>query len=138
GFAGVLKTGLGYTYWSKYDRDSRDFQILITRKELKTRPAMPLTSILLQNYPNPFNPETWIPYYLSESSSVTIRVYGASGQLVRNLNLGNRHAGYYDTKENAAYWDGLNEYGEQVSSGLYFYTIQAGYYTATKKMTVVR
>lgn len=127
-----------YTYWSEYGRDDRKFQILVTRREIETRSAVPSRSVLLQNYPNPFNPETWIPYSLSEGNSVIIRIYGVSGQLIRTLDLGHKHAGYYESKNNAAYWDGLNEYGEQISSGLYFYTIQAGHYTATKKMTVAR
>ena len=133
-----MRRDSGYLYWSEYDGNSRDFQIVITERELQARPAAPVESILLQNYPNPFNPETWIPYYLSESNPVVIQIYSASGQLVRILELGHKHVGYYDAKERAAYWDGLNEDSEQVSSGVYFYKIQAGDYTAIKKMTVAR
>jgi len=99
-------------------------------------PAKPTEFALLQNYPNSFNPETWIPYKLAEDTDVTIRIYNASGLLVRTLNLGHQPAASYTTKETSAYWDGRNETGEQVSSGVYFYNIQAGKFTATKKMTV--
>ena len=93
---------------------------------------------VFQNYPNPFNPETWIPYQLNMDSDVVIEIYNASGNHIRTLNLGYQSAGFYTAKDKAAYWDGKNEVGEQVSSGLYFYTIQAGDYTATKKMVIAR
>ena len=91
---------------------------------------------LYQNYPNPFNPETWIPYQLGEDTRVEIRIYTSDGQLVRTLNLGRKQAGSYTSKEKAVYWDGNNEAGECVSSGIYFYTIQAGNYSYTKKMVI--
>lgn len=93
---------------------------------------------LLQNYPNPFNPDTWIPYQLSEDSHVVIRLYTATGQIIRTLNLGHRNAGFYTNRERAGHWDGRNESGEQVSSGIYFYSIEAGSFAATGKMTVAR
>jgi hypothetical protein len=93
---------------------------------------------LKQNYPNPLNPETWIPYSLAEDSEVTIRIYSATGQLIRLLNLGYKQAGSYLTKDTAAYWDGRSDTGEHVSSDVYFCNIQAGKYSATRKMTVVR
>jgi len=91
---------------------------------------------LYQNYPNPFNPETWIPYQLGEDTKVEIRIYTSDGQLVRSLNLGHKQAGSYTSKEKAVHWDGNNEAGEHVSSGIYFYTIQAGSYSDTKKMVI--
>ncbi len=93
---------------------------------------------LEQNYPNPFNPDTWIPYQLSEGIDVNIRIYEATGKCIRVLNLGHKPAGFYTDKSKAAYWNGKNEAGEQVSSGVYFYTIQAGDFTATKKMVVAK
>ena len=94
---------------------------------------------LLQNYPNPFNPETWIPYQLAKNSSVVIKIHTSSGQLVRTLELGDKLAGLYTEKTYAAHWDGTNESGEPVASGVYFYTIQAGdEFTETKKMVVAR
>lgn len=91
---------------------------------------------LYQNYPNPFNPETWIPYQLKGESEVKIMIYSLSGQLIRTLELGNKQHGLYLSRDIAAYWDGRNESGEQVTSGIYFYTIKAGNYTATMKMIV--
>jgi hypothetical protein len=93
---------------------------------------------LEQNYPNPFNPETWIPYQLNKDSKVTIQIYSISGELIRKLDLGNKSAGLYLSQDRSAYWDGKNEAGEYVSSGLYFYTIQAGDFTAIRKMTVTK
>jgi hypothetical protein len=98
----------------------------------------PKQSILLQNYPNPFNPETWIPYQLNDGNEVTIRIHSLTGALIRELRLGHRPAGLYTTQDKSAYWDGKNEAGEQVSSGVYFYNIQAGNYSATKKMIVTK
>ena len=93
---------------------------------------------LLQNYPNPFNPETWMPYILSEDSSVTIRIYTASGQLVRALALGHQKQGAYLFRTQAAYWDGNNDDGEAVSSGAYFYELRAGDFSATRKMVIAK
>jgi hypothetical protein len=100
--------------------------------------AVPEHSELLQNYPNPFNPETWIPYQLRESSHVTIRIYSVSGNLIRELKLGDKAAGVYVSRSRSAYWDGKNGAGEQVASGVYFYTIQAGEFTATRKMIIAK
>jgi RNA polymerase sigma factor (sigma-70 family) len=93
---------------------------------------------LMQNHPNPFNPETWIPYALGEDTYVVIRIYSSAGHLVRILNLGRKPAGFYTDKAKAAYWDGANQMGETVASGVYFYTMQAGEYTATRKMLIVK
>ena len=93
---------------------------------------------LLQNYPNPFNPETWIPFKLAQDAPVTISIYDTKGQLIRTISLGNRNAGIYTTKDKAAYWDGRDSLGEQVSSGVYFYTLQAGEFRATRKMVILK
>ena len=86
----------------------------------------PNQKLLLQNYPNPFNPEPWIPYQLSEDSPISISIYDTTGKLVRTLSLGYQVAGFYNSRERAAYWDGRNALGERVASGLYFYTIKTG------------
>ena len=91
---------------------------------------------LLANYPNPFNPETWIPYQLSEAADVSVSIYAVDGHLVRRLDLGHQSAGVYRSRSRAAYWDGRNEFGERVASGLYFYTLTAGDFTATRKMLI--
>jgi hypothetical protein len=110
----------------------------VVNVHLKLGDIIPEKSALLQNYPNPFNPETWIPYHLSVENSVTVKIYGVSGQLIRTLDMGHKDAGIYASRSKAAYWDGKNEAGEQVASGLYFYTIQAGEFTATKKMVLAK
>ena len=99
---------------------------------------LPSNSILLQNYPNPFNPVAWIPYLLAEPSDVTIRIYSKTGQLVHALSLGYRSAGIYTRPNQAAYWNGKDEHGEAVASGVYFYSLQAGKFTATRKMVIVK
>ncbi|MCH8293864.1 T9SS type A sorting domain-containing protein [Candidatus Poribacteria bacterium] len=93
---------------------------------------------LLANYPNPFNPETWIPFQLSASSPVIVRIYDGQGQLVRNLELGYQRAGVYTSKSQAAFWDGKNEIGERVTSGVYFYQLLADHFTATRKMAILK
>ena len=98
----------------------------------------PQETILLANYPNPFNPETWIPYQLAKPAAVTVTIYAADGRLVRALDLGHQPIGIYHGKSRAAYWDGKNEIGESVASGLYFYTLTAGDFTATRKMLILK
>ena len=93
---------------------------------------------LLPNYPNPFNPETWIPYQLAKASDVTVRIYAADGRMVRTLALGYQDAGAYKNRGQAAYWDGKNALGETVASGLYFYTLTAGDFSATRKMLILK
>ena len=97
---------------------------------------VPERTALLTNYPNPFNPETWIPYQLAEPATVTLRIYGVSGTLVRTLNLGHQPVGLYHQRNRAVYWDGKNEFGESVASGIYFCTLIAGDFTATRKMLI--
>ena len=97
---------------------------------------IPEETTLLPNYPNPFNPETWIPYQLSEPAEVTVRIYSVKGILVRTLALGQTPAGIYQNRSRAAYWDGRNDVGESVASGLYFYTLTASDFTATRKMLI--
>ena len=94
----------------------------------------PKETALLQSYPNPFNPETWIPYQLSEPADVTLRIYAVDGTVVRTLALGHQSVGVYQGKSRAAYWDGKNGVGESVASGVYFYTLTSGKFTATRKM----
>ena len=97
---------------------------------------IPEETALLPNYPNPFNPETWIPYQLSKPAEVTLRIYAVNGVLVRTLALGQTPAGIYQSRSRAAYWDGRNNVGESVASGIYFYTLTAGDFTATRKLLI--
>ena len=96
----------------------------------------PKETALLVNFPNPFNPETWIPYQLAKPAEVTITIYTANGQAIQRLALGHQHAGRYHNRSRAAYWDGKNQFGEPVASGVYFYTLTAGKFTATRKMLI--
>ena len=98
----------------------------------------PQQNRLLQNFPNPFNPETWIPYQLSEDSPVLVSIYDATGKLIRTLPLGYQSAGFYSSRGRAAYWDGRNEIGESVTSGVYFYQLQAGDYTDLRRMVILK
>ena len=97
---------------------------------------LPKETALLPNYPNPFNPETWIPYQVAEPAEVTLHIYSVNGALVRTLTLGYQPVGIYKTRSHAAYWDGRNEQDECVASGVYFYTLSAGNFTATRKMLI--
>ena len=97
---------------------------------------VPKETALLPNYPNPFNPETWIPYHLAKDAHVALTIYAIDGQVVRRLALGHQPAGMYQNRSRAVYWDGRNAFGEPVASGVYFYTITAGDFTATRKMLI--
>ena len=99
---------------------------------------IPEETALLANYPNPFNPETWIPYQLADSAEVMLTIYDMNGQLVRRLAMGYQAAGMYQGRSRAAYWDGRNQLGESVASGLYFYTLTAGEFTATRRMLILK
>ena len=93
---------------------------------------------LLPNYPNPFNPETWIPYRLAEDADVTLIIYDVGGRMVRTLNIGHSKAGIYKSRDKAIYWDGRNDLGEGVASGVYFYHLTAGEYSATKRLVILK
>ena len=99
---------------------------------------IPTETELLRNYPNPFNPETWIPYRLAEDAFVTLTIYDRSGRVIRTLDVGHRIAAVYESQSKAIYWDGRNSLGEQVASGVYFYTLTAGDYSATRKMVILK
>ena len=93
---------------------------------------------LLANYPNPFNPETWIPYHLANDSELSITIYDVRGTIVRRLDLGHQRAGYYTTRSRAVYWDGRNEFGEQIANGIYFYHLQADNMSLLRKMVILK
>ncbi|MYF99808.1 T9SS type A sorting domain-containing protein [Candidatus Poribacteria bacterium] len=98
----------------------------------------PKVTLLLPNYPNPFNPETWIPYHLAKDAEVTLSIYTLNGRLVRTLAIGHQPAGRYQNRSRAAYWDGKNEFGEKVASGVFFYTLTASDFSATRKMLMLK
>ncbi len=125
---------------------SEPIQITVTPETLRqafvpitlTNVGKPNRTVLMQNYPNPFNPETWIPFQLQDSAQVTIQIYDAKGSLVRTLNLGQQSAGFYRNRANAAYWDGRNDAGEKVASGIYFYQLRAGDFSDTRRMLILK
>jgi hypothetical protein len=131
-----LREVSGYTY-TPSSSDDRFFKLIISTA-LPEKYAVVTKPELLQNYPNPFNPETWIPFKISKATDVTIKIYNISGQLVRTLNLGHQESGSYFTKARAAYWNGRNEAGERVASGVYLYYIKAGSFSSTKKMVILK
>ena len=92
----------------------------------------------MHNYPNPFNPETWIPYHLAHDAEVQLTIYNTKGAVVRQLELGYQPAGFYTARAKAGYWNGRNESGELVASGIYFYQLRAGDYSALRRMVIVK
>ncbi len=112
------------------------FQQGIANLERLLTSLIPEETALLPNYPNPFNPETWIPYQLSDPAEVTLRIYAVNGTQVRTLAVGLMPAGIYQNRSRAAYWNGRNNVGEPIASGIYFYTLTAGEFTSTRKMLI--
>ena len=137
---GGAEKGIGtaaYVYNSVEDFDVLPYAVEPFGKNLTTLGRVKRTA-LLQNFPNPFNPETWMPYRLATDTRVTFRIYNAQGKLMRELDLGPQKAADYLTRESAAHWDGRNQFGETVSSGIYFYTLEAGLYEATRRMLILK
>ncbi len=97
-------------------------------------PRAPVT-FLAQNYPNPFNPQTAIDYTLAESGTVRLEIFDVAGRLVRTLvDPGQTVA----PGPHRAYWDGIDDRGARVASGVYFYRLKTGTYTKTRKMVLLR
>ena len=117
---------------------SLTFQRAIANLEGLLMAMRPETTALLPNYPNPFNPETWIPYRLAQPADVTLTIYDAKGVVVRQFDLGYQPVGYYTNEIQAAHWDGRNSLGELVGSGVYFYQLQAGDFSSTRKLVILK
>jgi len=111
---------------------------LTITKRNGTVTVLPSRTLLLQNYPNPFNPETWIPFQLAERSDVSIFIYNVKGDLVRTLYPGYKDAGSYILKGKAAYWDGRDDFGNRVASGVYFCQLKAGDSKDTRKIVLMK
>ena len=120
------------------DDGSLTFQRGIVKLEHLLALFIPGKTALFANYPNPFNPETWIPYQLAEHADVTLHIYSIDGKLIRTLAIGYQPAGLYQYRSRAVYWDGRNALGEPVASGVYFYTLTAGAFTATRRMLILK
>ncbi len=114
------------------------FQHAIAKLQELLALLIPEKTALLPNYPNPFNPETWIPYHLANPSEVTISIYDTRGSVIRQLNLEHQHAGHYTDQSRAAYWDGRNEVGERVASGIYFYQLKTENASLLRKMLILK
>ena len=120
------------------DDGSLAFKQGIENLQILLASLIPEETALHHNYPNPFNPETWIPYQLANPAEVTLTIYDMNGGLVRRLAVGHQAAGMYQSRRRAIYWDGRNQLGESVASGLYFYTLIAGDFTATRRMVILK
>jgi hypothetical protein len=107
-------------------------------KRQNQQDVLPSCPQIYQNYPNPFNPETWFPYSLSKESNVIIKIYNINGQTIRTLDLGHKLPAFYVKQEQAAYWDGRDNQGYSMASGVYFYVLQTENFTATRKMLLIR
>jgi len=94
---------------------------------------IPTEFALSQNYPNPFNPTTSIKYSISQNANVQLIVYNMLGQVVKTLVNNEQEAGYYTIQ-----WNGTNDFGGKVSSGIYIYRIVAGDFTKTIKMNFLK
>ncbi len=114
------------------------FQQGIENLERLLASLIPEKTALLANYPNPFNPETWIPYHLAKPADVVLTIYAADGAVVHTIALGHQNVGRYQSRSRAAHWDGKNALGESVASGVYFYTLTVGDFSATRKMLIMK
>jgi hypothetical protein len=94
---------------------------------------VPQATRLEQNYPNPFNPTTSIKFSLKKSSDVALKIYNSAGQLVKTLVDGKKEADYYDVQ-----WNGVDEVGKPVSSGIYFYRLETDDFSQTKSMILLK
>jgi hypothetical protein len=115
--------------WTNFDPQGTNY---LTSVETRTS-AVPAEFMLDQNYPNPFNPTTMISYRLASSSVVSLKIYDLLGQQVATLASGLRQPGAYSVQ-----WDGRNDRGEQVSSGVYFYKLASGTSVVTRKMMLTK
>jgi len=88
---------------------------------------------LMENYPNPFNPSTTIRYSLAQQGNVTLTVFNTLGQLIRTLVSNSQNAGSYE-----AVWNGLDDAGQQVGSGIYFYRLEADNFVQSRKMMFLK
>ena len=126
------------TIKSKTGEIVRKWIVTVQRNPGAPSLAKPKVTTLLPNYPNPFNPETWIPYHLATAGDVQIRISDVRGSVVRSLALGYQAVGHYTSRIRAAYWDGRNDLGESVASGVYFYTLTVGDFSATRKLLILK
>ena len=99
---------------------------------------LPEGTALLASYPNPFNQETWIPFQLHAPARVRLTIHDVRGARVREIDLGRRPAGWYRGSGRAASWDGRDQRGEPLASGVYFARLQAGPAAGVRKMLLLK
>ena len=128
---------VGRHFGERYGQ-SGDILVAATPLSMETLALFNMPYYAFQNYPNPCNPGTWIPFMLASGGEVTVTIYSTNGQLIRRLELGYRDSGVYISKDRAAYWNGSNEFGEEVASGVYFYHLESGHFSAIRKISVTR
>ena len=126
--------------WIEYDMDFRLRPVVSTERnnlatsvDIPFMASIPTESGLSQNYPNPFNPTTAFDYRLAINSEVSIRIYNILGRLVKKIVAEHQKAGHY-----TATWDGLDDHGRIVSSGIYFIRMKAGDFSKVRKLTLMR
>jgi len=107
--------------------------VVSVEDEINSENILPDAYVLEQNYPNPFNPETKIRYAIPEQGHVTLRIYNIHGQLIRTLQDANQSPGRYEK-----IWDGNNDFGSKVSSGVYFYQLLSNSFTQVRKMILLK
>ncbi|MCG3118726.1 MAG: hypothetical protein ALAOOOJD_00982 [bacterium] len=122
----------GGKYFYKLESIDRDGQVQL-HGPIQITIALPQSFALEQNYPNPFNPSTNLRFELPKAAIVTLSIYNSLGQEVRRLINGQTPAGYH-----TIVWNGKDQQGRVLPSGLYHYRLQAGDYVATKKMILAK
>ncbi len=143
-FPSLIETDIAllYSFYLKIEEMQGDSTQIELVKRFLRRLLMPgngpMETQLHVNYPNPFNPETWIPYQLAEDAEITIRIYDTTGKVVRTVFSGHQTSGYYINRSKAAYWDGRNESGEAVASGVYIYELTTPKTKQTKRLVVLK
>jgi len=126
---------------SSYNSDALlvfDIKGLPTALNNATSAVVPVKNDLMQNYPNPFNNGTLIPFSLGQNGFVSIHIYNCTGQKIRSVRLGNRSKGSYKGQGKAYYWDGKNDSGQLVASGLYYYELRLKNYRAVRRMLLIK
>jgi hypothetical protein len=123
----------GYTYPMVSDVIKVTINSSSTSVEKNDNVSAPADYQLEQNYPNPFNPQTTIQYALSKPGQVKLAIYNINGQKIRELVNSNQSSGAY-----TAVWDGLNEFGEQATSGMYIYTLETAEFKESRRMLLLK
>jgi hypothetical protein len=121
---------LNNTFTNAYAPTPNDSLVTTGIEDLST---IPTDFDISQNYPNPFNPNTTIKYQLPQLSQVTVTIYNLLGQKVKTLVNEQKKPGYYEVE-----WNGLNDHGVQVATGLYIYRIHAADFVRSKKMLLLK